>query len=1845
MASLTRSQLKTASNSTYDTNGVGGITAAEARTFNNDLIDSLITNDLTSSMVVLSASFATSASSVNGQTLTSLNQFTASQDTKNLTLASYTGSNDTTNTTQNNRLSNLESKSASVDISISNINQFTASNGNASLNQFTSSADNRLNNLESTSASVNISISNLNSTTASQAISISNLNAATSSYAISSSVAAVDAAQQSQIDSLIAASGSYITSSTPLNSLNAFTQSQYVSNSFFATTGSNQFNGNQTITGSFVVYNGAFSNRLSIPNNSNAIVFNVDRPIEVTGAGGTSGVGFQFSGTNPRLIFTDTGTGYATNIYNSVNDFYVAQANGKFISFPNIATPTTIIYNKLNVSGSVSITGSLTASIQQGYAWVGNANGISVAVATSSFAGGASTDITALNAFTASQDTKNTTLANVTASLQSQLTNIGSQSGSWVTETESGSFLITASVNLNTITFSKGDNTTFAITVNTGSAATTDITSLNAFTASQDTKNSTLATYTASVDQKFSNIGSQSGSWITESETASFARTNVDNNFTANQTFTNITAVSASFQYVQTTYETSSVIYSSGSNQLGDELTDIQTLSGSVKVQGSLTVNGIPVQTSSVDITSLNQFTASQETKNSTLASYTASVNSQLSSLTNATASYAISSSVAAVDAGQQSQINNLIAWTSSVVPTNISSLNSFTASQETKNSTLATYTASVDSSLTNINSFTASNGNTSLNSYTSSNDTKWSNLAGQTGSYVTSAITASSLVTASVSLNTITFTKGDTSTFNITVDTGSAAAATTIFEVVFTGENITKGDPLYISGSQGANPRVFIADAADPNKMPVTFISNETIGVSNTTNAIILGLIEGIDLTGYTAGQSIYVAEGGGWSTSLPSGSNSITQLLGVVTKGGSGGKGLVLNPGPALLPGLDTGKMWVGNGNNQPTEITTASFASSASFNSYTASNDQKVNSLINATASYVTSAITASSLITASVNLNTITFTKGDASTFNITVNTGSGGSTINTGSFATTGSNSFVGDQFLLNSRSLYVSNDTPQQLKFGSSDNGQAFDMRVTGSGVEQQTWLIENQGGIWGNSFFNRMYVDSNLNVNSTFTASLQEGYVWVGNSIGKTSTVATSSFGGGLPSGLLSSSVTNFVDYSASVDARILAITGSGGTINTGSFATTGSNTFTGDQTLIDAAGNSVTLTDTSGSLMLVAKSYTSASAHLSSSVNQVNLIFKNNNNTADTIISGSNNIFVNPAAPTTGFKRYVGTTGNIALNASNVPLISGSMAFSPTVTTNYFGGNAATLTMRGPVSSSTWTIAGNNILGAINIGSSAANNAEKAVAGMFITTNSINGTLSFIANRSILTQNSQIINNVITSATLTAASSSILYSNNIGNIVVTNSVSGSATSVSIGSNAIQINANNFTGVGNTITATGSADPGDTSGASYLRHFESNAMFGSQNGVNLPNAATGSNSLSATLIAGYGLGVTGSNASSLTTLTGTNNGSAFFGRWNALDGNRAQSAQTIFAVGTGTSTSNRKTGFLIDSGSNTFVEGTFNVSGSSIFNGNATFTGSVNITGSLLVNGTTISTVGFATTGSNSFNGNQRITGSLTMSGSIITVDRSGNDGNVYMGLNALGMGNAGAQPLAVGNSISVAIGIGAMRFASGSNQNVAIGNNALLITSGSKNFAMGSEAMSSNTTGANNVAIGTSALQNNTTGDSSTAIGDSAAQFASGSQNTFIGQYSGYNVTGSNNVIIGSYRGVAGEVISNNIILSDGQQNVRAQYSGSAWSFQDNIKFNKGTNKTTDIVSVNGSVTVNNSLVTGGSIILLTTQNGDVAGTMYPAVVMNKGTGAFDIVHDYGGTLQVAYLIINPT
>lgn len=107
-----------------------------------------------------------------------------------------------------------------------------------------------------------------------------------------------------------------------------------------------------------------------------------------------------------------------------------------------------------------------------------------------------------------------------------------------------------------------------------------------------------------------------------------------------------------------------------------------------------------------------------------------------------------------------------------------------------------------------------------------------------------------------------------------------------------------------------------------------------------------------------------------------------------------------------------------------------TSSSYAINSTSASYANTATSASNALTATSASYALNATSASytpnAVTTASVSLNTITFTKGDGSTFPITVNTGSGGgggaafpytgSAIISGSLTVTGSTNFTGGDF-------------------------------------------------------------------------------------------------------------------------------------------------------------------------------------------------------------------------------------------------------------------------------------------------------------------------------------------------------------------------------------------------------------------------------------------------------------------------------------------------------------------------------------------------------------------------------------------------------------------------------------------------------------------------------------------------------------------------------------------------------------------------------------------------------------------------------------------------------------
>jgi hypothetical protein len=136
----------------------------------------------------------------------------------------------------------------------------------------------------------------------------------------------------------------------------------------------------------------------------------------------------------------------------------------------------------VNSAGDLSLSGSLTASLQQGYVWVGDGNNKTKTVPTSSFGGGGS----------ATWPVFGTPSGIVSGSSQinyPQISNIPSgivSSSSQLTSSYDQRYALSGSTNLS---------------------------SLNAFTSSQLTINSGYNAFTASVNAKFATIGTQSGSW------------------------------------------------------------------------------------------------------------------------------------------------------------------------------------------------------------------------------------------------------------------------------------------------------------------------------------------------------------------------------------------------------------------------------------------------------------------------------------------------------------------------------------------------------------------------------------------------------------------------------------------------------------------------------------------------------------------------------------------------------------------------------------------------------------------------------------------------------------------------------------------------------------------------------------------------------------------------------------------------------------------------------------------------------------------------------------------------------------------------------------------------------------------------------------------------------------------------------------------------------------------------------------------------------------------------------------------------------------------------------------
>jgi hypothetical protein len=136
-------------------------------------------------------------------------------------------------------------------------------------------------------------------------------------------------------------------------------------------------------------------------------------------------------------------------------------------------------------------------------------------------------------------------------------------------------------------------------------------------------------------------------------------------------------------------------------------------------------------------------------------------------------------------------------------------------------------------------------------------------------------------------------------------------------------GENLVKGDVVYVSGNSGNIPIVSKAQAnAGGTKMPAFGICTQTINTGNTGYIVTQGLFVGINTSAFTPGDTLYVSAttAGAIANVSPSGEENKIQNIGKVVRSASGGSILVGGAGRFnATNALNQGNIFLGDASNR--------------------------------------------------------------------------------------------------------------------------------------------------------------------------------------------------------------------------------------------------------------------------------------------------------------------------------------------------------------------------------------------------------------------------------------------------------------------------------------------------------------------------------------------------------------------------------------------------------------------------------------------------------------------------------------------------------------------------------------------------------------------------------------------------------------------------------------------------------------------------------------------------------------------------------------------------------------
>ena len=1193
----------------------------------------------------------------------------------------------------------------------------------------------------------------------------------------------------------------------------------------------------------------------------------------------------------------------------------------------------------------------VTATLQ--YVQDGLGNNIPMQVSTSSVAitgslfGTASYATQALSASYAPDTTNTGSLVSTssfnayTSSNDSKVNSLIAATGSFVTEAESGSFMITGSVAGDTLTFTKGNGSQFNLQVNTGSlpsgviSGSQQITNLGFATTSsvnQKLDTGSFNTYTSSNDSKVNSLIASTGSYATTSSVTSLSQSIAVTDLAQNNRLNSIEGVTGSF----------------------------------------------------ATTSSLNSYTLT-----SSFNSYTSSTNGRLNSLESATGSL-------------QNQINQKL---------DTGSFNSYTSSNDGKVNSLIAATASyvtetesgsfmiTGSASGNVLTFTKGNGTTfNLSVDTGSNSNR--NGLITTGSVAgNQSITGSLNVQGTISATSASFTYLETvfETASVIYSSGSNqfGDASNDTQTLF-GTVVLPNGPLVITGSVTAS---------------AGFVGNLTGTASYATNALSASHAVNAD-TAISSSQAANAVSSSyannATSASYSNNSTSASFAQNAISSSHS------LNADNSISSSQAQNAVSASQSTNSNTSVSSSfaqtAISSSQATNAISASQAQNANTasyVLNAVSSsysnFAVSASQAQNAVSASYAPDTtntgslvvsvlrgpvtfedeVTVTKGDGTTNTFTINNVVQSDSSSYSNFAVSSSQAqdAVSSSFATNAGSAsYAPTVIPNWVA-------------TTGSNVFVGAQTINNDLTIASTNpfgtFVNMVSTGTtSFNLDSPLTQFQSNGLISFTNTLSSTGSsdiTFLAQNGGDITFNTSNSgsvAITGSVNISGSVvdiKAPIVRITGSlilsgsagveldvkGDQTITGSLSISGSQSITRDLRLFSSAsyGN------------VVPGLYITAS----SPVSQSNIIFATiagadgqgpltANQTGSIIISGSNNIlFASNRISSSTAIGFIGGSGNIV---GTIPTLNPTSLILPSIANNQLQSAVQFNFTTSSLSPATFT--NNLVYNAVNINSQSGSIAFGN--NLVILGPTINAQTTTLGLQTSVSSNAL----VGTSLTLNQNSSSILYTQNIGGLTITNNYS---SSVSTAVNNITVSQNLFNGSTLTLVVSGS-------NTANRRTFNSNLITGRSNEINSNQSGSSAGHLVATALLGQNLIVSASNTST------TSGGTVIVGRFNATGSLQESAQDTVFVVGSGASAGARRNSLKIDSSGNTELTGSVGVTGSFKSIGDVQITGSLNVSGS-----------------SNFIGGDVNISGSSLKTNNFVTFNGSPNEAGAMSNFVALQM------------------------------------------------------------------------------------------------------------------------------------------------------------------------------------------------------------------------------------------